>query len=89
MMLWYGWKGLILALPLVLFFTDLRAWRFWALLALGTALGPVYLYLLLSWGSQWRYSSSIGPLLVGASVSGLTALIYLLLLRSTLRKRGV
>jgi hypothetical protein len=81
MMLWFGWKGLMLALPLILFFTDLRAWRFWALLALGTTLGPVYLYLLLSWGSPWRYRFSIVTLLISVSVSGLTALLYLLILR--------
>jgi hypothetical protein len=87
LMLWYGWKGLVLALPAVLFFTDLRAWRFWALQALGTALGPVYFCLLLASSSHWHFMFGISEFLIPMPISGLSALIYLLLLRRSQRLR--
>ena len=41
----FGYRAWIVALPAVLLFTNFRTWRFWALLALGTAIGPLTLYL--------------------------------------------
>jgi hypothetical protein len=80
MMLWFSLPGWVLALPAILLFTDLRAWRFWALLALGAGIGPFTLYL----EFMYVHYSSAGDKLylsLAAAVSSLSTLIYLFLLR--------
>jgi hypothetical protein len=77
----FSWPGWLLALPAILFLTDLRAWRFWALLALGGALGPLSVYLILAWTSHGRPGLDLAADVWAASVSGLSTLIYLSLLR--------
>ena len=84
-MLWFGWPGLLLALPVVLFFTNLRTWRFWALLGVGTAIGPIYLWLWLGSGLHWHFDFGAGALKFSVPISGLSSLIYLLLLRHAQR----
>jgi hypothetical protein len=86
MMLWFGWRGLVFVLPAVLFFTDLRAWRFWALLAIGIAIGPIYFCLLQASEAHWHFRFQAIDLLVAMPISGLSTLIYLLLLRPAQRR---
>ena len=86
-MFWHGWPGLVLALPAVLFFTDLRRWRFWTLLALGTAIEPIYLWLWLGSGLHWHnLQFGAGALKFSLPISGLSSLIYLLLLQRAQRR---
>jgi hypothetical protein len=99
MAVWLGWRGLILAVPAIVFFTDLRAWRFWTLLALGTALGPISFYVLVAVTSPGHFTFSghsafdQATLLVTIPVSSLSTLLYLLILRRWQRreqhKRGL
>jgi hypothetical protein len=81
MTVWFGWGCLFLAIPALVFFTDLRGWRFWALLALGTVTGPIYLCLPIGTGSGGHFSFSFAYLLMAAPISGIFTLIYLLLVR--------
>jgi hypothetical protein len=79
--------GWVLAVPIVLLVRNIRGWRFWMYCAVGTFFGP---FLILAVAS---YSAFRGPSLAGfpgnsmstvymaAAVSGLSSLIYLLLLR--------
>jgi len=77
----YGWPALVLALPAVLFFTDLRAWRFWALLVLGAAIGPIYFCLFQALTSRGHLAFGYGDLLISLPVSSLSTFIYLMFLR--------
>lgn len=76
----YGSPALVLALPIILFVTDFRAWRFWAFLALGAAIGPIALYLLLLSASP-HYVPDKTFLLFTLPLSTVATLIYLLLFR--------
>ena len=81
MTVWVGWGWLFLVVPALVFFTNLRGWRFWALLALGTALGPIYLCLPFGAGMSGRFSVSSLYLLMAGPVSGICTLMYLLVVR--------
>ena len=56
MTVWFGWGCLFLAIPVLVFFTNPRGWRFWALLVLGTSTGPIYLCLPFGAGSGGHFS---------------------------------
>ena len=84
--------GWLLAIPAVLLVRDLRRWRFWVYLALGSFIGPV-LILGIAFISALRAPNfagfprdSMSTVFLAAGISFLTTLIYLLLLR---RAQGV
>ena len=79
-----GWA---LALPFVIYFKNADGWRTWAILAIGTAIGPCFLlgWPLLEYGRiTWQGDGA------GASmalfIGFLTTLFYVLLLRRFTRK---
>jgi hypothetical protein len=79
--------GWLLAIPAVLLVRDLRRWRFWVYLALGSFIGPV-LILGIAFYSAVRAPNfagfprdSMSTAYLAAGISFLTTLIYLLLLR--------
>jgi hypothetical protein len=85
----FSLPGWLLGLPFVLAVKDLRAWRFWLWLAIGTCIGPL---LIVGWvllEAPGYPHDKVSEALYGAmffvymatGVSSLTALIYLLLLR--------
>jgi cation transport ATPase len=74
--------GWVLALPFVIYFKNADGWRTWAILAIGTAIGPCFLlgWPLLEYGRiNWRGNGA------GASmalfIGFFTSLFYVLLLR--------
>jgi hypothetical protein len=72
----FVYRGIIVALPVVLLVSNPRGWRLWVLLTIGTAIGPLTLCIETSIGkSDW-------PLIFGAAIiSGAASLVYLSLLR--------
>ena len=79
--------GWVLAVPGVLLVRNIRGWRFWMYWGLGIVFGPVLIYALSTYSAfrgQSLESSAMGSIstvIMASAVSGLTALIYLLLLR--------
>lgn len=81
--LFFTLAGWILALPFVILFRRATGWRTWLMLAIGTAIGPLFL---LTWmwiaggRPNWKgdYAVVVMPLFIGF----LTTLFYVLLLRS-------
>ena len=74
----------VLALPIVLLVRNIRGWRFWMYWAIGIAIGPaVVLVVALYTGPGFAgiLGSSMSAVYLAGAVSGLTTLIYLLLLR--------
>ena len=79
--------GWFLALPLVLLVRSVRGWRFWMLWIIGIALGPV-IVLVVNWIALLQGLSLAGipggltaAIYLSAAISGLSSLIYLLILR--------
>jgi hypothetical protein len=77
--------GWFLAIPVVLLVKNIHGWRFWIYLAIGICFGPV-LILVVSWYAATRGLSLAGfagvsIVYISGVVSGLTTLLYLLLLR--------
>lgn len=79
--------GWILTIPVVLIVTNIRGWRFWMYLAIGSAIGPalilgiaIFVYFSSSHavGLAWRVNSAQ---MLAAAISFVATLIYLLLLR--------
>lgn len=80
----FAFPGWVLALPFVILFENADGWRTWAILAIGTAIGPCFIltWTLIASGGRiaWQGNSfAIGmSLLVGFLITAL----YVLLLRS-------
>jgi hypothetical protein len=82
--------GWVLSVPFVLVATNLRGWRFWLYLALGSGAGPLLMFAVFAFfylavpqspSAHW-FGPELRPLVyLAAAISSLTALIYLLLLR--------
>jgi hypothetical protein len=79
--------GWLLAIPVVLLVKNIRGWRFWMFWGLGVCFGPALilgasLYTALGAAAFAGFSRDLLPLtFMAGAVSGLTTLIYLLLLR--------
>ena len=79
--------GWLLALPLVLLVRDVRAWRFWMYWIIGICFGPA-IVLIVNWIATVRGFSLAGipggltaAIYLAAAISGLSSLIYLVILR--------
>ena len=79
--------GWFLALPLVLLVRNVRGWRFWMYWIIGICFGPA-IVLIVNWIATMRGFSIAGihggltaAAYLAAAISGLSSLIYLLLLR--------
>ena len=79
--------GWLLALPLVLLVRDVRAWRFWMYWIVGICFGPA-IVLIVNWIANVRGFSLAGipggltaAIYLAAAISGLSSLIYLVILR--------
>jgi hypothetical protein len=89
MLLLFSWPGLVVAVPAVLWLTDLRAWRFWVVLALGTAIGPLTELVELAVLSHGRWKIGwFAVLFFPTIVAGISTLLYLLLLRGLQRRQA-
>ena len=85
----------ILSAPVILIVRNIRAWRFWLYLLLGSSVGPllmlalsalVFLVFPQNSTATW-FSPALLPLLyLAAAISSLTSLFYLLLFRSAQRR---
>ena len=79
--------GWVLALPFVIYFKNADGWRTWAILAIGTAIGPCLLLglPLLKYGRiNWQGDSAGAAMAL--FIGFLTTLFYVLLLRHFTRK---
>jgi len=79
--------GWILALPFVIYFKNADGWRAWAILAVGTAIGPCFMlgWPLLAFGRiNWQGDGPGG--VMALFIGFLTTLFYVLLLRRFTRK---
>jgi len=79
--------GWFLALPLVLLVRNVRGWRFWMFWIIGISFGPV-IALIVNWIALQQGFSLAGipggltsAICLSAAISGLSSLIYLLILR--------
>ncbi len=79
---YFAFPGWVLALPAVLWFTEVRD-RFWRLFVLGAAIGPVTLLLELSWHRELhvRGIGDLAIILPATTISAFSTLLYLWLLR--------
>ena len=82
----FGW---LLASPLILLVRNVRGWRFWMYWVVGICLGPT-IVLLVNWIATTRGFSLAGipgglnaAVYLAGAISGLSSLIYLLLLRQS------
>jgi hypothetical protein len=79
--------GWLLALPLVLLVTNVRGWRFWVYWIIGIAFGPAIVLVVNSVAAAQGFSLAGIPgglsaaTYLAAAISGLSSLIYLLILR--------
>jgi hypothetical protein len=79
--------GWLLAIPAVLLVRDLRRWRFWVYLALGSCVGPVLIFGIAFYSALSAPSfaglpqNSVSAACLAAGISFVTTLLYLLLLR--------
>jgi hypothetical protein len=85
----FGW---LLGIPYVLLVRNSQGSRFWIYLAVGTGIGPAlvlspFIYSLLRRSLDTEPTDYLYNACIAAVVSGLTALIYLLLLRQAQRLR--
>ena len=87
--------GWFVALPLVLLVRDVRRWRFWMYWIVGICFGPV-IVLGVSWIAAARGFSLAGvpggpmaAVYLAGAISGLSSLIYLLLLRRSQTRAAI
>ncbi len=77
-----GWA---LGVPFVLLVTNIRAWRFWMYWAIGLCIGPALILAVALYSGPglagFPGSNSMSLFYLAAAISGLTTLIYLILLR--------
>jgi hypothetical protein len=89
----FAFPGWILALPFVILFEDADGWRTWAILAIGTAIGPCFIlgwaligaHGRIPWG-QIKWERDGLALVLSLLISFLTTALYVLLLRRFKRK---
>jgi hypothetical protein len=87
-----AFPGWLIAIPIVLAVTNLQGWRFWALLCVGAAIGPVVIFAFGVYGHltsprsafAWHAVRSLSA--IAAGVSTLTTLIYLCVLKKALSR---
>jgi len=83
----FALPGWLIALPLILGVARIDGWRFWALLGLGTTIGPAVIlaFEACSWLAGGMVGTlnnfGLGLLALGAVVAAVTSLVYLLLLQ--------
>ena len=75
--------GWLLAIPFVILFKDADSWRAWATLAIGTAIGPIFLLTpnLVATGSQISWQAVGAGVVMSLFIGFLTTVFYVLLLR--------
>ena len=76
--------GWVVGIPLVLLVTNIRGWRFWVYWAIGIGIGPLLVLAVALYsgpGFAGLPGSSMSAVYLAGAVSGLTTLLYLLLLR--------
>jgi hypothetical protein len=80
--LFFTLPGWFLALPCVIYFKNADGWRAWAILGIGTAIGPCFLVsLTLIPTGRINLQGAGTAVLMALSISFLTTLFYVLLLR--------
>ena len=85
--LFFTLPGWVLALPFIIVFKNANGWRTWAMLAIGTAIGPCFLLgwtLLEDHRINWRGNNV--SLAMSLFIGSLTTVFYVLLLRRFTRK---
>ena len=83
----FALPGWIIALPFVIYFKNADGWRTWAILGIGTAIGPCFMFgwpLLASGRINWQGDGPGGAMAL--FIGFLTTLFYVLLLRRFTRK---
>ena len=83
----FALPGWILALPFVIYFKNADGWRTWAILGIGTAIGPCFMLgwpLLASGRINWQGDGAGGAMAL--FIGFLTTLFYVVLLRRFTRK---
>jgi hypothetical protein len=82
-----SFPGWLVALPLVLLIKNVRGWRFWMYWAIGICIGPA-IVVVVEWIAASRGLMLAGipgglatAYLLSAAISGLSSLLYLLLVR--------
>jgi hypothetical protein len=85
----FGLTGWILALPIVVFVSDPKGWKFWCVLATGVGIGPLVIFGIAIYGGviTSNFNMHFAPeawniVLVALTESSLTTVIYLALIRS-------
>ena len=75
--------GWLLAIPFVILFKDADRWRAWTTLAIGTAIGPIFLLTpsLIATGGRISWRAESGGVAMSLFIGFLTSLFYVLLLR--------
>lgn len=79
--LMFAIPGWLLALPFVLFLRDAAGWRGWATVAIGTALGPLFMgsWALLSSGGHLQWKQNGIGILLSVEIGFLTTITYVIL----------
>jgi hypothetical protein len=75
--------GWLLAIPFVILFKDADGWRSWAILAIGTAIGPIFLLTpsLVATGGRISWQAEGTGVAMSLLIGFLTTVFYVLLLR--------
>lgn len=85
--LFFTLPGWFLALPFVIYFKNSDGWRVWAIMAIGTAIGPCFLLCLaLIASGKMNWHGDGAGVLMALFIGFLTTLFYVLLLRRFTRK---
>ena len=85
--LFFTLPGWFLALPFVIYFKNADGWRIWAILAIGTAIGPCFLLgLTVIPTGQINWQGAGSAVLMALFIGFLTTLFYVLLLRRFTKK---
>jgi hypothetical protein len=80
----FAFPGWVLALPFVILFENADGWRTWAILAIGTAIGPCFIltWTLIDSGGRIAWQGNSFAIVMSLLVGFLTTALYVLLLRS-------
>jgi hypothetical protein len=84
----FAFPGWILSLPFVIFFKSIDGWRIWAIMAIGTAIGPGFISIWTLIASRGRVVWRGNGFALGMSllISSITTGLYVLLLWRSQRK---